>query len=468
MEIQSEDVLRSSFSIAIIGGGFSGAVLAAQLLRRADRSFSVAVVEKTATVGRGLAYGTQCHSLLLNVRARNMSAFVDDPHHFLRWAQSNYDPATGPGSFLPRAVYGRYVESVLDQAEASAGKARLRWFRDEAVAVRPAGTGEMEVQLRSGRRLAADRIVLAQGNFPARDPLSAGEVKDESRYHRNPWSPGVFDDAESLGNVLLIGSGLTSIDVAIQLRVHRCRGTIHVLSRRGLFPQPHKATDAGPPFWNESSPRNMRGLLRLVRQEVAKAQPQGVQWQSVFDSLRPLVAPIWESLPDPEKRRFLRHVRPYWEIHRHRAAPEIAGIIESQISSGQMKVHAGRITNCREAGGLVEVTYLNRKTARRNDLRVDRVINCTGPETDYRGLDDPLIHSLLAGGLARPDSLFLGLDTSSDGALIDEAGHLSDCLYAIGPARKGTLWESTAVPELRGQIHKLAEHLLARLETKVC
>ena len=464
MEIRSEMSRLSQTTVAIIGGGFSGTILAAQLLRRSNPSFSVVVVEKTSSVGRGLAYGTACHSLLLNVRARNMSAFADDPDHFLRWAQSNYDPAAGPGSFLPRAVYGHYVQAVLNQsalnrAAQSAGKQQLEWIRDEAVTLSLTSQGMTEIHLRGGRRVLADRVVLALGNFPPGDPLASWDA-ESSRYVRNPWSAESFDGVESLGSILLVGSGLTSVDIAVQLRVQGYRGTIHMVSRHGLLPQPHKATDACSPFWNESSPRSTRGLLHLVRTQVSRGQRQGAEWQSVFDSLRPLVARIWQSLPEPERRRFLRHVRPYWEIHRHRAAPEIAKSIADQISSGQIKIHAGRITDYAENESGIKVTYRDRKSGKPASLLADRVINCTGPESDCRRLGNPLMSALLAQELARPDPLFLGFDVSLDGALIARDGTISPSLYSVGPARKGSLWESTAVPELREQIHQLVEHLI--------
>ncbi len=451
--------MQSRVGVAIIGGGFSGAILAAQLLRHSRPPFSVAVVEKTASMGRGLAYGTDCRSLLLNVRARNMSAFPDDPHHFLRWAQSNCDPATGPGSFLPRAVYGHYIQSVLNEAAQPAGEARLEWISDEALTLLPMGDDAVEIQLRGGRRLLAGRVVLALGNAPPADPLASWIAANSSRYFRDPWSAETFEGVEGLSNMLLIGSGLTSLDVAVQLRAQGCRGTIHMVSRHGLLPQPHKATDASPPFWNESSPKSTRGLLSLVRKQVRQAEQQGVEWQSVFDSLRPLVARIWQSLPGLERRRFLRHVRPYWEVHRHRAAPQIAQSIAEQISTGQIKVHAGRIIHCVEDNHAVKVTYRERKSGNTSSLEVDRVINCTGPESDCRRLKNPLMSALLARGLARPDPLFLGLDVSEDGALIGRDGTASEALYTVGPARKGSLWESTAVPELREQIHRLAQHL---------
>ena len=216
-----------------------------------------------------------------------------------------------------------------------------------------------------------------------------------------------------------------------------------------------------PAFWNESSPKTALGLLRLVREQVRQAEQQGIEWQSVFDSLRPLVARIWQSLPELERRRFLRHVRPYWEVHRHRAAPQIARSIAEQISGGQIQVHAGRInTDYEEDEHGAKVSYRDRKSGKARLSGVDRVINCTGPESDCRRLENPLMSFLLAKGLARPDPLFLGLDVSLDGALIGRDATTSQTLYTVGPARKGSLWESTAVPELREQIHKLAQHLI--------
>ncbi len=460
MEIRSIKSRPSETTVAIIGGGFSGTVLAALLLRRSHPSFHVVVVEKSSSVGRGLAYGTECRSLLLNVRARNMSALADDPHHFLRWAQSNYDPATEPSSFLPRPVYGRYVQSILNEAVQSRGAEQLEWIKDEAVTLAYSSDGATKIQLRSGRNLRADRVVLALGNFPPRDPLASWESETGARYFRNPWAAEAFQGVEKLNSIALIGSGLTSVDAALQLRLGGFRGTIHILSRRGLLPQPHKLVDACPPFWNESSPKNVHGLLRLVRQQVKQAQGQGIAWQSVFDSLRPLVARIWHSLPQPERRRFLRHVRPYWEVHRHRAAPEIAQCIAGEISSGAIQVHAGRISEYEENSRESKIAYRDRKTDQLASLLADRVINCAGPETDCRRLENPLVSSLLAQGLTRPDPLFLGLDVSAHGALIGHDGAISHSLYAIGPALKGSLWESTAVPELREQIHRLVQHLI--------
>jgi len=201
----------------------------------------------------------------------------------------------------------------------------------------------------------------------------------------------------------------------------------------------------------------------LVREEVRAASDVGVDWRAVIDALRPVTQDIWQSLPPGERKRFLRHVRSYWEVHRHRIAPEIGDTIASLVRDRQVHVYAGRVTNYREYPDHVEVSVRDRKTRSPRLLLVDRVINCTGPETDCRRIDDPLMKSLLSQGFARPDSLLLGLDADSDGALINCSGVASHSLYAIGPARKGLLWETIAVPELRVQAAELAEHLVRKL-----
>jgi uncharacterized NAD(P)/FAD-binding protein YdhS len=455
-----ESTLPSSrFTVAIIGGGFTGTTLAAQLLR-ADPAVSVVVIERFSLPGRGVAYGTQYGLHLLNVPARSMSAFADDPEHFLRWARLNYDVGVEPDAFLPRRVYGQYVASLLPEL-CDAHEGRLEWRQDEAFSI--SRTGERaEVRLRSGPKIVADRVVLAVGNFRPSDPPLPGKPNRSSRYVPFAWSAGALQGVEREQSVLLIGSGLTSVDLSLALRARDFRGTIHILSRHGVIPEWHETTAPWPPFWNEDSPRTARGLLRLVREQAWQAIRQGSGWRAVIDSLRPMTAQIWQSLPQAEKRRFLRHVKPYWEVHRHRVSPQIAGLMMYQVLKDDLHIHTGRVTHYQENEYTVEVTYRDRRTGGEERLYVDRVINCTGPETDCRRLDDPLISSLRAQGLARPDPLFLGLDVDEEGALLDRDGMPSDCLFTAGPPRKGHLWETTAVPEIRVQVADLVRRLLTR------
>ena len=459
---QTGTARETLFDIAIVGGGFSGASLAAALLRGRELPLSVVLIERQGGRGRGVAYGTRCGGHLLNVRAQNMSGLADDPLHFLRWAQENYAAGVQPDDYVPRRVYGQYVESILREADES-NPGRFEWKRDEAIAIRQTD-GKAEISLRGGVRIVADKVVLALGNFPPTDPKFPGRTEPSPRYVSNPWAASALDGAERDEAVLLVGSGLTSVDVAIALRERGFEGKIHMLSRHGLLPQPHKHGQPWPAFWNNESPRTARGMLRLIRQQERELGQQNCDWRAAVDSLRPFAQKVWTSLPIKEQRRFLRHLRTYWDVHRHRVAPQIGAMLTAEIAEGRIETHAGRVTEYCEVADGVEVSYRDRRSGELRKLSVDRVINCTGPDADVGRINDPLLKDLLSQNLVRPDVLFLGLDTAEDGALIDGRGIASDFLYTIGPLRKGNLWETTAVPEIRVQASQLALHLVSSLE----
>jgi len=445
--------------IAIIGGGFSGAMLAVQLLNKAGGAIDLVLIEPGLSPGRGLAYGTQFDGHLLNVQARGMSAYPDLPDHFVEWAKSNYSSSTNADDFLPRRLYGQYIVSQLHEASAS-NPGQLHSIRDEAVSVSHAG-GVARVRLRNGKEITADKVILALGDFPPRHLRVFGEAPQSSRFISNPWSSNRALDENRARSVLLIGTGLTGIDKAVELRARGFKGTIHILSRHGLLPQSHKAIAPFSPSWGDRFPQTARGLLRLIRLHVKAASALGSDWRSVIDALRPFTHEIWRALPRAERRRFLRHLRTYWEVHRHRIAVQIAEQLAAQIQSGQVHMHAGRITEVRENSSDVDLTYCDRKSGQTERLRVDLVFNCTGPDADCRRVPSPLLSDLMDKGLARPDELSLGLDVSDDGALLDTQDRPSNFLFALGSLRKGNLWETIAVPEIRGQVAQLAELLIA-------
>ncbi|MBS1850644.1 MAG: FAD/NAD(P)-binding protein [Acidobacteria bacterium] len=448
--------------IVIVGGGFSGSTLAIQLLRGSPQ-WNVTVIDQGPVPGRGLAYSTPYDCHLLNVCATDMTALPDEPDHFFKWVKAHHDPAVQPRTFLPRAVYGKYIGAQLERArEECAG--RLAWLQDEAISLRREGE-QWLVGRKQGSVVPADTVVLALGNFPPGNPRLPGLTEQSRRYIAQPWSKNALADLPARGSVLLIGSGLTGVDLAIALYTEKFQGTIHFLSRHGLMPQRHELTDPWPRFWDASSPRTARGMLRLVRSQVRTAAQQGINWRSVIDAMRPVIRQVWQSLPLEERKRALRHVRSYWEVHRHRVAPEIGDRLQAMVQSGMAQLHAGRITRYTETADFVEVSYTARQSGAEHALRVDRVINCTGPATDYRKINHPLLADLFAQGLICTDELALGLQVDFDGALLDRAGKPSGALYAVGPARKGMLWESTAVPEIRVQASMLVQHLLGATPT---
>lgn len=439
-------------------------MLAVHLLRQ-SACLSVSIVDRGGLPGRGLAYSSPHRFHLINIPAGEMSAWPDAPDDFLRWARTHYDTAVQSRSFPPRSVYGAYVASLLETTLADCGRERLRWIQDEALSLHRR-KGKLGVQVKAGTELLARAVVLATGNFPPANPKIPGLDPSSALYFQHPWAKEALENLPPLGSVLLLGSGLTSVDLIMALRSKGFHGVIHVLSRQGLFPRARRyqhQDGAWPLFWDNTSPRTVRGLLRLIRGQVEAAAEKGIDWRGVIDSLRPVTQDIWRSLPLEEQKRFVRHLRAYWDVHRHRVAPEIGDVLADMQSEGHVRLHPGSITRYAECRDHAEIRYWDRTSRGEKSLRAHRVINCTGSESDCRRIDESFITSLFVQGFARPDALFLGLDIDGDGALIDYKGAPSDQLHAIGPTRKGSLWETTTVPEIRIQAAALGERLAEKL-----
>ncbi|MFM9995097.1 MAG: FAD/NAD(P)-binding protein [Phycisphaerales bacterium] len=461
-------------SIAIVGGGFSGSMVAAHLLRSAT-ACRVTLIERLGPFGGGVAYGTRCASHVLNVPAGRMSALEGDPDHFLRWLRQR-DATVKGGAFVPRPVYGEYVRHVLAEAEKAAppGTA-LERIPGEAVGIEraaPTGAGRedggLRVVLANGRATPADAVVLAIGNFPPADPdVPSHGLFSDPRYARDPWAHDALDvDPEA--PVLLIGTGLTMLDIALALRDRGHRGGIHAISRRGLLPQPHRPSAAAPRHHDRPASlgrwdRTALGLLRGLRREVARAAAHRVDWREVVTSIRAQTPALWGSLAAAERRRFLEHLRPFWETHRHRAAPQTWQGVEAMLNSGQLRITAARLEAFNPDAKGVGVEFRPRGGARTDRARVSRVINCTGPDTNLARVREALVVSLRNAGLIRPDPLGLGLDTDEDGRVLDSHGRAGTRLFLVGPLRKGRLWENTAVPELRVEAERLAGTLVGTL-----
>ncbi|MBL1202166.1 MAG: MBL fold metallo-hydrolase [Nostoc sp. GBBB01] len=452
----------SPVTIAIIGGGLSGSLVAANLLRHATTPLFIKLIERNSEVGRGVAYGTSVDCHLLNVPAGKMSAFADEPNHFLNWLHSNGHEQVTACTFVPRRVYGDYVQATLKAAqEKASGNVQLEKIVDEAIAIETKSSSTI-IYLKSGQCLDVQKAVLALGNFPAILPKPIANLNQQ--YVKDAWASHAIADLNPEDAILLVGTGLTMADTIVALRQQGFAGKIHAVSRHGLMPCRHKSTPPYPAFINvETAPKTARGLLHLVRQEL-RILTQEQDWRSVIDAIRPVTQQLWQALPLPEQKRFLRHVKAYWEVHRHRIAEEIAQTLDAAMESGQLIHYAGRIQSCQQLENTIEVKICQRGTHKDIVLRVNRIINCTGANCDYRRLQYPLVASLQEQRLIRPNSLSMGIDTTANGALIDADGKASQMLYTLGTPRKGNLWETTAVPEIRVQAANLAQELLKSIK----
>jgi len=451
---------ESEIVIVIIGGGFSGTLVAVHLGRLARASpLRIVLFERGCRFARGIAYGTRCARHLLNVPAALMSALPDEPSHFFDWLKAK-DPTAEPGTFAPRSAYGDYLEELL-QTTLRDANVPIELVQDEVVEVRHGSDGSRTlIRTSEGRLVVADKVVLALGNQPVHDPLGVQNSRNVRRYAADPWGPSALEDLEADEPIALVGSGLTAVDVIVEAHTRGHCGVIHAISRHGLLPCRHQPAPPRPHFELREGRATARTLLRKVRTEAAKCQVEGGDWRSVVDGIRPVAQSLWRSLESRERQRFVRHLASHWDVHRHRVAPEIDDVLQSRLRDRRLRVIAGRLVSVHENDGHVIVTFQRRGESRTETLTVGRVINCTGPARDIRLSTSKLMQSLLANGIGRPGPLALGLDVSDGGALIGEDGLVQHRLYAIGPLLKDHLWETTAVRELRSQAAALARRLV--------
>lgn len=446
--------------IAIIGGGCSGVLLCIHLLRNSQVPMSIAVIDRSPHPGRGIAYGTRCDDHLLNVRVSGMSALPDNRLHFWNWlVESGLDFA--PDSFVPRRFYGDYLESTLDRAVIGCPHCQLSYLTDEAIFLDRVEDG-FRVVLSSGSLLTAAQIVLATGNARPSDPL-LGKCAASHLYAEYAWTDNALQNVPSDGEVLIIGSGLTAIDQILALKARGFLGRISMISRRGKLPATHGSSAAWAAQWGEPLPDTVSSALQRIRREIRAASRYNVDWRSVIDSLRPWTSAIWQRWSSKEKRRFLRHARPFWEAARHRLPPSTTQTISDLTSSGALRIIAGRITEVAEEYPKVRVSILLRGRDEKVSLSADRIINCTGPGTSHR-LHEPLIEKLSKSGLVQYDDLGVGIRTNGCGRVVRVSGVPAKDLFALGPMRKATLWETTAVPEIRDQASKLAQLLISQID----
>lgn len=452
--------------IIIVGGGFSGAALAVNLLRApGPDGIRVQIIERRNRLGRGVAYSTWDDNHVLNVPAGNMSLYPDDPGHFVHYCQQQ-DPAFGPASFISRRLFGDYVENELEGARRAAPD-RLQFIAGEAVAVRPARDGKgVEVELDGRSPLRADAAVLAFGHGEPRPPGGPWPAPAADFFINNPWSPTGLDGLGTDEPVAIIGSGHTAVDVLFSLSGRSDRRPVYLISRHGLLSQPHRTQTKAQnlphfPDYLAACPATARAYAHALRAEIHKAAETGVDWRDVISPLRPYTAEIWHRWPEAERSRFLKWLVPYWDVHRHRLAPTAHHRLQDMIERGAVEVIAGRITGQTVVGNAVQLTVAARKTGLPRTVTVSRVINCTGPNYDLERSGHRLHRQLLADGLIRPDAQRIGLDTAANYAVIARSGEPCDRIRYLGPMLKAAHWEAIAVPELRNHARRLAEHLLA-------
>lgn len=452
-------------TIAIIGAGFSGICLAANLYQLSSFPLRIIIIGNPTTFGIGLAYSTLNPAHLLNVRAKNMSAFSQRADHFVEWVNLQADKFNFnlvskdlKEEFIPRYFYGLYLQDILhSMAAPSSAGAHVELIEDQATTLAES-SNDLIINTHNGDRFRADIAVLAHGHILPRIHFNC----DSSiLLLENPWNFERYQLIPENSPVLLLGTGLTMIDAALQLKSQGHTGKIYALSRRGLIPQIQVEDTAEYKLDENLSSMKLRKLISLIRNEIKKLQDYPASQQAIFKTIRLNLNSIWVSLSLREQKQFLRHCLPYWETQRHRIPPKIFECINQLRHQGSLEIVKGRILEIKNGNAIIQP----RNQINSTNIEIKTLINCTGPGKYHSDLTNPIIESLLTQGLAVVHELQLGLKTNPDGALINTANKPSNKLYTLGPPRKGTLFECTAVKEISQQSFDLAKLLLTQLAT---
>lgn len=425
--------------VAIVGGGFSGAMLAARL---AERGAASVLIDRTGTFGPGVAYSTGIDEHVLNVRSNRMSAVDGRPDDFVRWLEANHPDGADPEGFAPRRLYGAYVQNRLEAVETT-HPGLVERVAGEAIAVD--GTA---VRLAGGRTIEADAVVLATGNPAPRTANGAA-----GRIIGDPWAAGALDRIGADDDVIILGTGLTMVDMVLALEAGGWRGKATALSRRGLSPRAHAARHDAP---IPPTPGLTSGPVSARLAEGRRLAETG-GWRGVMEGLRPLTAELWAGSDADARGRFLRHLRPWWDVHRHRIADSVARDLARLEAAGRLAVVAGRVRTIEEDAAQVSLDWRPREGGERPPLTGRWLIDCTGPGHD--AVNDPLMRSLLDAGRARMDPAGLGLEIDADGRALGADGTPDGRLFLLGPPARAAFWETVAVPDIRRWIERLADEL---------
>jgi uncharacterized NAD(P)/FAD-binding protein YdhS len=462
-------------TIAVVGGGLCGTMTAVNLSRLCDQPMRVVIVNTRRPLGRGTAYGTSRSEHLLNVAARNMSALPDFPTHFFDWlrSRSEYDDLADNELreiFAPRRVYGDYLRGLLASSMNPIDarcQVQIETVDDEAVDIDILGEENANILLSRGEPISANQIVLATGNQPPGSFPSNSPLGHDDRFCADPWDNWSTRLPPSGGRIILLGTGLTMVDVILTLNEIGWEGEVLAVSRNGMLPKSHFRGIAYEDYIPDGAESlGLQGLVQLVQQHCERLRKMSQNSAIAIDKLRPHTQRLWRSLSAQEKQEFLGRHGAQWNVTRHRIAASIHETITDALDCGRLQVFTGAIERLVPKERSIDVE------ARDADgtefvLSGDFVINCTGPQSRFSQTRLPLFENLLQAGLVRCDELDMGICVNEDFAVIDQDEESSNLLYAIGPLLKGSLWETTAVPELRGQALRVAETLLQREPAEV-
>jgi uncharacterized NAD(P)/FAD-binding protein YdhS len=471
--------MASPARVAIVGGGFSGAMTAVHLARKSTIPLAIDIIEPRAMLGGGVAYSATDPAHRINVPASRMTVFADDPEQFDRWLRTHAmldgDPAAtwSDGSAFPqRGLFGRYIAGLVDDACRDKPWVTIRHHRSTVSAITQQAGGFMlslqEGSLQDGGMLRADLVILAVSHPPPAVPGALRGVQAAGApVIADPWRPGALDAIAPHASVLVVGTGLTMADAVSTLDRRGHRGPITAMSRRGLLSRGHAFGTVAKRSWFETSPplRTALGLCLAVRAQVQAAADAGQPWQAVFDDIRANARRVWGALDVAERRRVLRHLRPYWDVHRFRVAPQAEQVIARLRASGQFRSLAASLLGATWDGARVHVRLHPRGAAAGRDIVIeaDAVIVTTGPAHAAAVTSNLALASLAEAGLIGQDEVGLGLLVDDANHAVGADGMARQTLLVAGPLARGHVGELMGLPQVSEHAERVAETATATL-----
>ena len=460
---------HSHHSVVIVGGGFAGALTAIKLLDKTEVPLSITILEPREELGRGVAYSTTEAVHLVNGPASTFSLHPEEPDHLVRWLAGNASqygwtpPADIAGSFPPRYIFGTYVRDELNRAITGARAGST--FRH----VKASATGlvsaphKVRITTSAGQSLEADEVVLALGVF--QPPLNPREtsVADHPAFVASPWDAAALDRVVNADEILLIGSSLSMVDAVASMEARGFRGRYQAISRRGQLIESRRNAALERDFLAEGPlPTTARALLSIVKAERRALAAAAKDWQALPLAIRPYILPLWQKADDAERLRFARHLRAFWDVTAHRAAPESYRAVTDAIAEGRFRHQPARLFGLKPAGDLIAATLKTRSGTHRQSF--GGIIDCRGHQLhDWRRIADPFVRSLVESGEVRPHSTGFGIDATPEGDVISEEGRVHRNISAIGHPLRGVAWESSSITEQRAQAIALADRILSKL-----
>lgn len=451
-------------TISIIGGGAAGALVLINMLKYfPEAGVTVKWIEKSGEFGTGVAYSTDKDYHLLNVPANSMGLFHDYANDFFEW-QLKKGYSYSEHDYVPRKIYGEYVKEHLFSFLRKNENISIELIQGEVEDVTKAGEGYL-LSLKNKRNITTDTVIFATGNFVPSDlPLADMSYTQSRNYFKDPWDNEINRLIKRTDDVLIIGTGLTMVDKLLDFYHQLHKGSIYAISRKGYLPFTHYPCSRHqkyPDYTEELlQADDIYALYRQLRKHVDSGIKSGIDWRVVVDTIRPSLPAIWDSLSLQDKKIFLRRFSSLWTVVRHRIPVICTDIIHLLKEKKQLQVAGGRIVTITTTEDGFDVQYLDRKSSQLKEITVQKIINCSGPQLNMALSGSALYKNLLKRHFLLEDELHMGLKALPDGRLLDGKGQVIPGLYTIGNGLRGVLFESSAIPEIRGQAYRLVKNIM--------